>query len=148
MSDASNLAQSAPPKFASIDEAIMHYVELRDHLTLKRREFEALETQIKDDLEKVSMWLRDRADELGVDSFKTQYGTAYRSTKTSYRVANWDEFIDWAVATGNVKHCVEKRCAKLAVQEIHNESGSLPPGLLHNVEVEMDVRRPTKQRSE
>jgi hypothetical protein len=147
MSDAANLAQSTPPKFTSIDEAVQHYVDMRDHLTEKRREFEAFEANIKLDLEKTSMWLRDKADELGVDSFKTQFGTAYRATKVSYRVGDWDLYVKWLIETGNYAHCVEKRCAKLAVQEIHNDTGVLPPGLLHNVEVEMDVRRPTKQRS-
>src|SRR5574337_1245676 len=97
-------------------------------------------------MEKISMWLRDKGDELGVDSFKTQYGTAYRSIKTSYRVGNWDEFVGWIRDTGNFQ-CLEKRVAKLATKEIHDESGVVPPGVEYSAEVEFDVRRPTKKAS-
>lgn len=132
--------------FTSIDEAIRAYVETRDDLKIKQAEFKVVETGLKETLEKISMWLRDKADELGVDSFKSNaYGTAFRSTKTSFRVATgqWDAFIDWVKKTGNFQ-CLEKRVAKLATLEIYNDTGEVPPGIDHVVEVEMDVRRPTK----
>jgi translation initiation factor 2 beta subunit (eIF-2beta)/eIF-5 len=134
------------PTFTSIDEAIKAYVDTRDQLRARQHEFKIEEEGLKTVLEQISMWLRDKADELGVDSFKSnQYGTAFRSIKTSYRVATgqWDTFIGWVKETGNFQ-CLEKRVAKLATAEIYKETGVVPPGLDHIVEVEMDVRRPTK----
>lgn len=135
-------------QFKSIDEAIEAYVATRDELRAKQQAFKLEEDAMKLRMEQISMWLRDKADELGVDSFKTQFGTAYRSVKTSYRVATggWDIFIGWVKETGNFQ-CLEKRVAKLATKEIHDDTGTIPPGLDYVAEVEFDVRRPTKSKS-
>ena len=139
---------SEPVKFKSIDEAIEAYVATRDELRAKQQAFKLEEDAMKVRMEQISMWLRDKADELGVDSFKTQFGTAYRSVKTSYRVATggWDAFIGWVKETGNFQ-CLEKRVAKLATKEIHDDTGTIPPGLDYVAEVEFDVRRPTKAKA-
>ena len=139
---------SEPVKFKSIDEAIEAYVNTRDELRAKQQAFKLEEDGMKLRMEQISMWLRDKADELGVDSFKTQFGTAYRSVKTSYRVATggWDNFIGWVKETGNFQ-CLEKRVAKLATKEIHDDTGEIPPGLDYVAEVEFDVRRPTKAKA-
>lgn len=139
---------SEPIKFKSIDEAIEAYVNTRDELRAKQQAFKLEEDAMKANMEQISMWLRDKADELGVDSFKTQFGTAYRSVKTSYRVATggWDNFIGWVKETGNFQ-CLEKRVAKLATKEIHDDTGEIPPGLDYVAEVEFDVRRPTKAKA-
>ena len=139
---------SEPIKFKSIDEAIEAYVNTRDELRAKQQAFKLEEDAMKVRMEQISMWLRDKADELGVDSFKTQFGTAYRSVKTSYRVATggWDSFIGWVKETGNFQ-CLEKRVAKLATKEIHDDTGAIPPGLDYVAEVEFDVRRPTKAKA-
>ena len=139
---------SEPVKFKSIDEAIEAYVNTRDELRAKQQAFKLEEDAMKLRMEQISMWLRDKADELGVDSFKTQFGTAYRSVKTSYRVATggWDNFIGWVKETGNFQ-CLEKRVAKLATKEIHDDTGEIPPGLDYVAEVEFDVRRPTKAKA-
>ena len=139
---------SEPVKFKSIDEAIEAYVNTRDELRAKQQAFKLEEDAMKLRMEQISMWLRDKADELGVDSFKTQFGTAYRSVKTSYRVASggWDAFIGWVKETGNFQ-CLEKRVAKLATKEIHDDTGTIPPGLDYVAEVEFDVRRPTKAKA-
>lgn len=139
---------SEPVQFKSIDEAIEAYVNTRDELRAKQQAFKLEEDAMKLRMEQISMWLRDKADELGVDSFKTQFGTAYRSVKTSYRVATggWDAFIGWVKETGNFQ-CLEKRVAKLATKEIHDDTGAIPPGLDYVAEVEFDVRRPTKAKA-
>ena len=139
---------SEPIKFKSIDEAIEAYVSTRDELRAKQQAFKLEEDSMKARMEQISMWLRDKADELGVDSFKTQFGTAYRSVKTSYRVATggWDSFIGWVKETGNFQ-CLEKRVAKLATKEIHDDTGEIPPGLDYVAEVEFDVCRPTKAKA-
>ena len=139
---------SEPVQFKSIDEAIEAYVNTRDELRAKQQAFKLEEDAMKLRMEKISMWLRDKADELGVDSFKTQFGTAYRSVKTSYRVATggWDNFIGWVKETGNFQ-CLEKRVAKLVTKEIHDDTGAIPPGLDYVAEVEFDVRRPTKAKA-
>lgn len=131
-------------EFAGIDEAIGTFVEMRNLIRERKHVWDTEEKAKKLYLEKIQMWLRDKADELGVDSFNSRmYGTAYRAVKTSYRVGNWELFIDW-VKENNLFHCLEKRCAKLAVKEVHELNGEVPPGLEYHTEVEMDVRSPKK----
>ena len=113
--------------YTTIQEAVGNYVQYRDMLGIERKAWEDHESDVKDEMTRISMWLRDRGDELGVDCFNTPYGTAYRKTDNL--------------------QCVEKRAAKLAVKEIYDRDGVLPPGLNEFVEVEFNVRRPTKQKA-
>ena len=133
----------ADVKFETIDDAIDVYVKTRDDLAACRKEFNKYEADAKYYMDRIEMFLKDKADEIGVESFKCKSGTAFRSVKTQYQVGNWDDFIGWVLETGNVQ-CLEKRAAKNACKEIHDEEGDVPPGLNYRVEVGMDVRRPTK----
>lgn len=129
--------------FSTIDDAINTYVATRDELAAERKAYNVYEANAKTYLERIEMFLKEKADQLGVDSFKTQSGTAYRSVKTAYRVGSWDSFRDWVVATNNFQ-CLEKRAAKNACKEVHDETGEIPPGLEYVTEVTFDVRRPSK----
>lgn len=133
------------PVFRSIDEAVKSYIEHRNALKAFMAQAKIVEDTTKADLAKVSMWLRQKGDELGIDSFKTQYGTAFRNVKTSYRMGNWTQFIEWVKATDNFQ-CLEKRVAKLSTKEIHDETGVIPPGIDYSAEVEFDVRSPIKRK--
>ena len=57
---------SEPVQFKSIDEAIEAYVATRDDLRAKQQAFKLEEDAMKLRMEQISMWLRDKADELGV----------------------------------------------------------------------------------
>lgn len=129
-------------QFSTIAEAIETYVATRDDLAEKRKAYNQYEANAKAFMNRIQVFIHQKANELGVDSFKTAAGTAYRAVKTQYRTDDWDTFLTWLKETGNYQ-CLEKRPAKLAVKEIHDETGNVPPGLLHHVEVEFDVRRPS-----
>ena len=132
--------------YSDIQNAVGNYVELRDLLSVDRKAWEDYESMVKDEMTRISMYLRDRGDEFGVDSFSTPYGTAYRNVKVSYRIESWEDYSAWMRDTDNMQ-CVEKRAAKLAVKDIIDELGTLPPGLTEFVEVEFNVRRPTKGKA-
>lgn len=123
----------------TVAEAIESYIAKRDELRQLQHEFNEKEAKLKTDLEVISSWLRDKADELSVDNFKTKFGTAYRSTKKFYRISDWDVFVGWVKETDNFQ-CIEKRVAKRATTEVH-ESDGLPPGLEYFEQVEFLVNR-------
>lgn len=129
--------------FSTVDEAINVYVATRDALDAERKAYNSYEAKSKAYMDRIEMWLKDKADDIGVESFRTKSGTAFRSVKEQFRIGNWDSYWAWAVENG-YSHVVEKRAAKLAVKEIYDSTGELPPGLTHHVEVGMDVRRPNK----
>src|SRR5574343_297721 len=98
---------------SSIDELVKKYVSVRDELSKKRKEFDEYERLTKSQLEIISMEIKEKADELGVDSFKTAYGTAFRQVKDSYRISDWSKYADWMLKMQCVDF-VEKRPAKMA----------------------------------
>jgi hypothetical protein len=134
-------------KYEKIEDAIKDYVQIRDNLRLHQRAAKTEEDRLKSELEQISMWLREKGEELGVDSFKTPYGTAYKSIKESFRVEDWDSFVSWMVATKNFQ-CVEKRPAKNAVREIFRTDNEIPPGLNRFTEIEFNVLRPKEPAKE
>jgi hypothetical protein len=130
-------------QFTDLNAAITTYVATRDDLDRERKEYNTYEARAKNYMDRIEMWIKDKADELGMESIRTAGGTAYRTVKTKYKVGSWDEFVTWLKETGNFQ-CLEKRAAKLAVKEIHDETGEVPPGLVYEAEVGFDVRRPSK----
>lgn len=129
--------------FSNVADAIETYIKTRDDLDQHRKAYNQYEANAKNYLDRIEMWVKTQADALGVDSLKTSRGTAFRSVKTSYRVGNWDDYITWIKETDNF-HCLEKRAAKNAVKEIHDDTGEIPPGLNYHAEVTFDFRRPSK----
>jgi hypothetical protein len=124
-----------------VNDIVLEFLGTRDLLDEKRAEYNALEKRLKEELERKSMILKEKADELGVDNFNVRgVATAYRNNKTSYRVGDWDAFSAWVLQTGNTQ-CLEKRVAKLATVEVEKHLGEVPPGVLKEVEQEFLVRR-------
>ena len=130
--------------FEKIDDAIEAFVEMREVKRKFDKDMKAKSAEIEFFLDSISMWLRDKADQIGVDSFVSKkYGTAYRNIKKSYRVSDWDEFIEYIKETDNFQ-LLEKRVAKKAAAEIHAEERAVPPGLTYVEEVEFNVLSPRK----
>ena len=122
-----------------INDLVKMYRETRDFLAAERKQFEALERQLDDLLLRIGMCLREKGDELGVDSFKTEFGTAYRAVTVKYRVGNWDTVLQYIKDTNNFQ-MLEKRVGKNACKEIHQATGAVPPGLEFSQEVTFNVR--------
>lgn len=134
------LNETAELDVTNIESAIYKYVKMRDALSAIRKRFDLFETTVKSIQETINVYMLQKGQELGVESFKTEMGTAYKVVKTSYRCENWEEFSSWILESGNIQ-CVEKRPAKLACEEVSKETGVSPPGLTKFVEVEFQVRR-------
>lgn len=132
--DVSNLDQS------KVEEMIGKYITIRNKLSVARKSFELFETTSKNIQDALNATLVQIGQQTGVDSFKTPSGTAFKKIKVAYRVEDWDTYSQWLIETGNL-HCVEKRAAKSAVEEVHNETGEVPPGLRFEQEIEYQFRK-------
>lgn len=131
-------------KDLSIDKLIAMGVEIRDELTVERRKFDKYEASAKGMMARVSMALLEKGRELGVDSFKTAAGTAYKQLKESYRVGDWNQVLAYIKDTGNWQ-MLEKRVGKLATREIHQSTKAIPPGVEYIAEEEFVIRRPNER---
>jgi hypothetical protein len=145
ISSADKVDVENPYKDLSIKELIQMGVEIRDNLREESRKFNQFEASAKGMIARVSQALKTKGDELGVDSFKTEEGTAYRNLKESYRVGSWDLILPYIIETSNWQ-MLEKRVAKLATKEIHKSTGSIPPGVEYIAEEEFVIRRPNERK--
>ena len=127
---------------ADVASKVQKYIQIRNELAEIRKTFQAVEVALKADLEDISFEIVNISDELGVDSLKTEYGTAYRSVKSSYRVLDWEMYLQWAEEHGAL-HTIQKRVTKTAVDEIVEADlgGDLPPGLDLYTEVTINIRK-------
>lgn len=128
----------------SVQELILKYRGLRDQLATDRKGYKERERLLKTQLQVMSMILRDRGDQAGVDSFATTAGTAYRNKKEKFQISDWDSFCRWLLQTGNVQ-VLQKRVAPNAVKEVRDDAG-MPPGIACFSEVEFAVRSPTARK--
>lgn len=142
-------ALSMPPAdlaALSVVQLIEMYRACRDQLATDRKGYKTRESNIKTHLSIISMLLRDKGDALGVDSFATPMGTAFRKTTEKFPIGSWDNLVEYIKRTGNF-HILQKRLSSLAAKEIRSTDGALPDGVDVLTEVEFSVRSPTARKS-
>lgn len=145
MPDATSIIAEEPTGEETIDDLVGDYVGIRDALSDARKEFKAFEAKCKEDMEKLEVKLLELSRKLGVKSFKTDHGTAFRTEKDFARVAGpegWSRLCEYMQKTGDFG-LVEKRVAKLHFKEVMNELGIAPQdiGVEYVVEDVIQVRR-------
>lgn len=74
-----------------INQIVKQYRDYRDLLSEKRKEFESLETALKEKMYELETQMLELSGQLGVDSFKTPSGTAFKTTKTYARLSEGPE---------------------------------------------------------
>jgi len=128
---------------AKIDQVIAKYLEFRAELDAKRKQFKQDEKDLKFKMERLSMWMAGQSKGLGVNSFATDSGTAFKHTKKVVRVADWEQVLKFMLETDNLQ-MLEKRIGKINTLDIIDETGEIPPGVEYFEEIEFQVRKPTK----
>jgi len=129
-----------------VDELIKMYIVERNQLATDRKGWKAREAVMKSHMAMISMALRDKGDNVGVNSFQTVEGTAYRRVTEKFTVADWAAVTDYIRNTDNFQ-ILQKRVAPNAVKEIREADGDLPPGVSVMTEVDFAVRSPTARKS-
>jgi hypothetical protein len=128
-----------------VDELIKTYIEARNQLGTDRKGYKAREKAVKEHLAMISMALKEKAEPLGVDNFKTELGTAYKNKKETFKVSNWEELVKYLQDTNNF-HVLQKRVSPLAVKDIRTIDGAIPPGVEGFTMIEFAVRSPTSRK--
>jgi hypothetical protein len=129
-----------------VDEIVKMYVEERNQLATDRKGYKVREDRIKTHLALLSSILKDKGETLGVDSFATPFGTAFKKIKDQFRVQNWEDLTAYVRTTGFFQ-ILQKRVSPNAVKEIKEVDGSYPPGVEHVEITEFSVRVPTARKS-
>lgn len=123
-----------------LDELVEKYIALRDEKAAAKAQYEQSVAQIDALIDKIEAVLLKTFNESGMDSVKTSHGTAYRSTRTSATVADWDAFFGH-IQSNEAWELLERRCSKTAVESYKQAHEELPPGINWREEHVVNVRR-------
>jgi hypothetical protein len=92
-------------------------------------------------MDKLEAKLLEVFNTTGMDSIKTEFGTAYTSTRTTASVADRDVFMDYVKAHEEWS-LMEIRASASAIKQFQEASdGDLPPGINLAVERTVNIRR-------
>ncbi len=124
-----------------LSEAVSVYIQLRDKKAQMKADFDAAVKPLDEKMEKLEAKLLDVFNQTGMDSVKTEFGTAYASVRTSVSCADPSAFMDFVKARQEWS-LLEVRPSKTAVKEfLAANEDSLPPGLNLREERVVNIRR-------
>lgn len=123
-----------------LNELVEKYILLRDRKADLKRDYEGKVAALDKVMEKMEAVLLDAFQTSGVESVRTAAGTAYKSTRTSATVADWDAFFAF-VKEHQAFELIERRCSKTAVEQYRAANDDLPPGLNWREEAVVNIRR-------
>ena len=125
---------------SDINAIVEKYIELRDLKAEKKKAYDDSVKEIEAALERAELFLLKKMNEEGLQSVSTGRGTAYKSTRTSATVADWDSTLGF-IRDNELWQMLERRVSKTAVEEFRNINNDLPPGINWREEVTVNVRR-------
>lgn len=131
----------------TIDSAIKAYIKLRNQEKDLKAKHKAELEPIGANMAKLEAFILQQAQAQNVKSFRTDYGTAFLSTKDSATVADWDSLFKF-IMENEAFDMLEKRVSKLAVRSHLDATSELPPGVNYSTSVEVTVRSPSKTSKE
>jgi len=125
-----------------VSELVAKYIELRDKKAQYKAEYDKKVEALDAVLEQIEAKFLEVFQQTGIDSVKTDSGTAYQSIRTSASVADRDVFFGF-VRDKQEWTLLEARAAKTAVEQYKEAHGELPPGLNWREERVVNFRRST-----
>ncbi len=132
MDDSSQEGAPLPP-----DQLMRIYAKMRDKL----EQLEVTTSKLEKDMKLVKAALLDHCKANGVESIKTQYGTAFRTVRTTYSTADWENFHKF-VLEHQAPYLLEKRLHQGAMKEFLADNPELiPPGLNSSSEYTITIKR-------
>ena len=117
---------------ANIDKLVEVYIKIRDARDEVRREAEAKEADLNEQLELISQQILEVCKQTGADSIKTSHGTAMRSVKSRFWTSDWEKFYEF-MSEQKEFGLLEKRIHQTNMKQFLEENPDMHPAGL-NVE--------------
>lgn len=121
-------------------EAIELYYEGKEKKAKMDAEYKAKCKSYDEKFKKIEAYLRAIMAKQGVESLKTEAGTAYISTRSRVSCADKDEFMQF-IRKNDFWELLDARPLKSGVEAYVAENNRLPPGLNITREQVVNVRR-------
>lgn len=118
---------------------IERYIQIRDEKAALSEKHAAEMAPYNTYLDTLETALQAMLNECGGDSIKTNVGTAYKSTATTAKVADWPSFIDFVLSSGDTE-LLTRNVNKTRYLELV-EGGSNVPGIAIAQIQRVNVRR-------
>jgi phage host-nuclease inhibitor protein Gam len=124
-----------------LSEAVSIYIQLRDKKAEMKAEFDARIAPLNEKMDKLEAKLLDVFNKTGMDSVKTENGTAYTAVRTSASIADREAFMEFVKANEEWS-LLEVRASKTAVEQFRESNNDeLPPGINIRTERVVNIRR-------
>ena len=130
-------------KIASVDDVTLLklFIALRDRRSRRKTSYQADDEDDRMKQDKIEIEFLRRFGERGIDNVSAHgVGTAYKSTRSSATVADWDSFLDH-VQSNDAWELLERRVNKTAVEQFKAVNDDLPPGVNWSVSQVVNFRR-------
>lgn len=121
-------AQAPAPAAATPAELTQKYIQLRAKVKEISDRHKAELEPYKNAMDRLEGVVLDYLRSQGIESMRTEFGTAYYSVAKSFKVSDGPQFFQHCINTGQMD-LLEQRCAKSAVEEYIEKHGTLPPGV-------------------
>lgn len=122
-----------------LDKLISVYISLRDRRSKRKHEYSESDASDRAMQEKIEANVLVYLNELGADSVKTEFGTAYKSIDIAATVNDWDAVVNY-VKNNEMWHLLEQRVSKRAVEQFIIEHDEPPPGVEVFPRVAVNIR--------
>jgi len=124
-----------------LSEAVTLYIQLRDKKAQMKSDFDASVAPITEKMDKLEAKLLDVFNKTGMDSVKTEHGTAYTAVRTTASVADREAFMEFVKANEEWS-LLEVRASKTAIEQFRDSNDNeLPPGVNIRSERVVNIRR-------
>ena len=123
-----------------LSDLVAKYIEMRDKKYELKHQYDFKAAQLDEVLSKIESKLLQVFDSAGMDSVKTEFGTAYASTRSTASVADKETFMNF-IKENEEWSLMEVRAAKLAIEQYKTANGDLPPGVNYREERVVNIRR-------
>lgn len=140
MSDNEKVTTIKAKVTGDLSELVEKYIKLRDKREAVAEAVKEKQAKIDAVLERIEGILLATMEDMGMESVATSNGTAYKSTRSSATVADWDAAFDY-IRTHEAWHMLERRVNKKSIVAHKEETGELPPGVNWREEVTVNIRR-------
>ena len=125
-----------------LDELVANYIKLRDKKSLLKKQYDEKVAKVDAVMDKMEAIILKTFQDSGIDSARTDAGTAYISTRTSATLGSRDAFVQWVLQDPEERMSFfENRVNKTLIDQFKAANDDLPPGVNYRSEVTVGVRR-------
>lgn len=116
------------------------FIELRDYIDDQQKQLDDAMAPYKEAMVKLQNKLLELMNKEKVDNIKTARGTAYRTTRTSVTVRDWEACLSY-ITSNQAWHMLERRVSKVAAEEFLEENKRPLPGCDISRALVVQIRR-------